>query len=223
MTRQHISSQSFLSQFSDLEHNPIAPLLVEFQRLSLHRSWKADGKVYRKIRRKCLTQEFEHHYRRSIWKLAVWQSLYVDVQISPPSRLSLNVQRSVVNAINMPYIADWVVLFIRRYQTLLLYCRSYRRSADGDLSKTFPQDHIPELLKKYGKIFPIDQAKADDPSKCPSGISQFEQRALLVSISRIASTRLHFRTTKTMSEYGIGIWSFSIEIPSCICFWAYQR
>lgn len=81
--------QEFFSQYPDFNHDPMAPLLVEFQRLSLHRGWKVGGRTYRQNRRKCFTQEFEHYYGQASDKLAGWQALCADVHISPlPSSIT---------------------------------------------------------------------------------------------------------------------------------------
>ena len=80
---------SFFSQYPEFDHDPTAPLVREFQRLSLQRGWKADGKKYRQSRQNCFAQEFEYHYGHASDKLAGWQTLCKDVYISPiPSSIN---------------------------------------------------------------------------------------------------------------------------------------
>ena len=80
---------SFFSQYPEFDHDPTAPLVHEFQRLSLQRGWKADGKKYRQSRQNCFAQEFEYHYGHASDKLAGWQTLCADVYISPiPSSIN---------------------------------------------------------------------------------------------------------------------------------------
>ena len=76
-------SDSFFSQYSAFDHDPTAPLVAEFQRLSLQRGWKEGGKKYRQSRRRCFAQEFEYHYGNASDRLAGWQALCTDVYISP--------------------------------------------------------------------------------------------------------------------------------------------
>ena len=76
-------SGGFFSQYPDFDRDPTAPLVVEFQRLSLKRGWKPGGNKYRQSRQNCFAQEFEHHYGHAGDKLAGWQTLCADVYISP--------------------------------------------------------------------------------------------------------------------------------------------
>lgn len=86
---RNMPPDSFFSQYAEFDHDPTAPLVLEFQRLSLQRGWKAGGKTYRRNRQECLTQEFEHHYGHASDKLAGWQALCADVHISPaPSSIN---------------------------------------------------------------------------------------------------------------------------------------
>ena len=82
-SRANMPSGSFFSQYPTFDHDATAPLIAEFQRLSLQRGWKADGKKYRQSRRRCFAQEFEYHYGNASDRLAGWQALCADVYITP--------------------------------------------------------------------------------------------------------------------------------------------
>lgn len=136
-------SSSFFSQYPEFDHDATAPLVAEFQRLSLQRGWKAGGKKFRQIRQKCLAQEFEHHYGHASNKLAGWQTLCADVYISPIPP-SINQCKKALSkiAVNLVDLID------------------SRRT--GKKVKLFPSKNaLRNYSIKHDKIFPKRQAKAD--------------------------------------------------------------
>lgn len=136
-------SSSFFSQYPEFDHDATAPLVAEFQRLSLQRGWKADGKKFRQNRQKCLAQEFEHHYGHTSNKLAGWQTLCADVYISPIPP-SINQCKKALSkiAVNLVDLID------------------SRRT--GKKVKLFPSKNaLRNYSIKHDKIFPKRQAKAD--------------------------------------------------------------
>lgn len=156
-------SSSFFSQYPEFDHDATAPLVAEFQRLSLQRGWKADGKKFRQNRQKCLAQEFEHHYGHTSNKLAGWQTLCADVYISPipPSinqckkvgRLSYHLDvRSLTAHRDIKALSKIAVNLVDLIDS--------RRT--GKKVKLFPSKNaLRNYSIKHDKIFPKRQAKAD--------------------------------------------------------------
>ena len=159
----NMSSQGFFSQFSNFEHDSTKPLLVEFQRLSLHRNWKAGGKAYRQNRQKCLTQEFEHHYGQVSEKLAGWQALCVVVHISPRP-LSITQCKKMSPSYYEYIFHFW--LMRRDFQALsnvavnIVDLIDARRIVVKVRLFSF-KAALRNYFIKHEKIFPIKQAKTD--------------------------------------------------------------
>ena len=78
-----MANHNLFTQYPDFDHDSTAALLSEFERLSLHQGWDANGSTYRQARRELIPQELEHHYGHSSDRLAGWQMLCVDCGISP--------------------------------------------------------------------------------------------------------------------------------------------
>lgn len=140
---RNMPPDSFFSQYAEFDHDPTAPLVLEFQRLSLQRGWKAGGKTYRRNRQECLTQEFDHHYGHASDKLAGWQALCADVHISPaPSSINQCKKALSRTAVNLVDLID------------------SRRT--GERVKVFPsRTALRNYSIKQNKIFPKKKAKAD--------------------------------------------------------------
>ena len=153
---------SFFSQYPEFDHDPTAPLVREFQRLSLQRGWKADGKKYRQSRQNCFAQEFEYHYGQASNKLAGWQTLCEDVYISPiPSSINQckKVGRSSHHG-DRPLTARGNPQALSHVAVNLVDLIDSRRT--GKRVKLFPSK---AALRNYSiqqrKIFPKHKAKAD--------------------------------------------------------------
>lgn len=138
-----MSSDGFFSQYPEFDHDPTAPLVAEFQRLSLQRGWKAGGKKYRQSRQKCFAQEFEHHYGHASDKLAGWQALCADLYVSPtPSSIKQCKKALSRISVNLVDLVD-----------------SHRT---GEKVKLFPSKNaLRNYSINHNKIFSKRQAKAD--------------------------------------------------------------
>lgn len=99
---------SYWSQFPEFDHNPNAPIKVEFNRLAEMKDWdgKKDQKKakYRKEWIKCFRSEFGKHYGSDDSSLEGWQSLCGEVglddipeTITKCKKVSNNIEISSTN------------------------------------------------------------------------------------------------------------------------------
>ena len=71
----------FFASYPSFDQDPAASLLDEFQRLSISQNWSK--KKAAKERHRCLVAEFTGHFSSFGTKLAGWQALCAELDITP--------------------------------------------------------------------------------------------------------------------------------------------
>ena len=156
ISRPKMSSSMLFSSYSSFQQDPLAPLLEEFERLSLSMHWQPGSEEYNKKRKQCIVNEVNTLFSETSTKLQGFQALLVELSIEPVPQTITQCKKVCI-------------LMIQNSNSWLIDSGSERHLDQSDRSSGCTASRIrksPEVCIKAGAKNVLSEVTQDLPQVC---------------------------------------------------------